>query len=163
MTRLARAAAFLAVFAGDYAILMLINGELTDFDFSAGVCGVALLGAALFEYVVRLSRETLAHGRAAVWERRDREASPMIPNPQPTSCGRRQNLLDSGVVGFRPCRFPRGLDDRDHATRSGPDSGEWIPAETAVTIPILPRRLHGGCTRTTNTAPVKALTKPEKY
>jgi hypothetical protein len=163
MTRPGRASALLAVFAGDYAILMLINGQLTDFDFSAGVCAVALLGAGLFEYVFRLSRKTLADGRAAVWERRDSEASPMIPNPQPTSCGRSQNLLGSGVVGFRPCRVPRGLEDRDRATGSGPDSGEWMPAETAVAIPILSWRLHGGCTRTTNTAPVKALTKPKKY
>jgi hypothetical protein len=44
MTRLGRASAFLGVFAGDYAILMLINGQLTDFDVSAGDCAVALLG-----------------------------------------------------------------------------------------------------------------------
>ena len=50
MTRLGRASALLGVFAGDYVILMLINGQLTDFDFSAGVC-VALLAVALFEYV----------------------------------------------------------------------------------------------------------------
>ena len=67
MTRLGRASALLGVFAGDYAILMLINGQLTDFDVSAGVCAVALLGAALFEYVFRLSRKTLADERAAVW------------------------------------------------------------------------------------------------
>jgi hypothetical protein len=64
---------------------MLINGQLTDFDVSTGVCAVALLGAALFGYVVRLSRKTLAHGRAAVWERRDRETSTMIACLQPTS------------------------------------------------------------------------------
>jgi hypothetical protein len=58
MTRLGRASVFLAVFAGDYAILMLINGQPTDFDVSAGVCAVALLEAAVFEYVVRLSRKT---------------------------------------------------------------------------------------------------------
>lgn len=51
MTRLGKASAFLAVFAGDYPILMLINGQLTDFDVSVGVCAVALLGAALSEYV----------------------------------------------------------------------------------------------------------------
>ena len=141
MTRLGRASALLAVFAADYAILMLVNGQLNDFDVSAGVCAVALLGAALVEYVVRLSRKTLADGRAAVWERRDRETSTMTAHPQPTSCG---------------------LEDRNRAI-FGPDSDEWMPAETAVAIPILPRRLHGGCTRTTNTAPVKALTKPEKY
>ena len=72
MTRLGRASVLLAVFAGDYAILMLINGQLTDFDVSVGVCAVALLGAALFEYVFGLSRKTLADGRAAGWERRDR-------------------------------------------------------------------------------------------
>jgi hypothetical protein len=81
MTRLGRAAALIAVFAGGYAILMLINGQLTDFDVSAGVCAAALLGATLFGYVVRLSRKTLAHGRAAVWERRDWEASTMGPPP----------------------------------------------------------------------------------
>jgi hypothetical protein len=60
MTRFGKAFALLAVFAGDYAILMLINGQPTDFDVSAGVCAAALLGATLFEYVVRLSRKT--HG-----------------------------------------------------------------------------------------------------
>jgi hypothetical protein len=88
MTRLGKASALIAVFAAGYAILMLINSQLTDFDVSAGVCASALLGAALFEYVVMLSRKALALGRAAVWERRDREASPMIAYPQPTSCGR---------------------------------------------------------------------------
>jgi hypothetical protein len=46
---------------------MLINRQLTDFDVSAGACAVALLGAALFDYVFRLSRKTLADERAAVW------------------------------------------------------------------------------------------------
>jgi hypothetical protein len=58
---------------------MLINGQLTDFDISASVCAAALLGATLYECVVRLSHKTRAHGRAAVWERRDREASTTIP------------------------------------------------------------------------------------
>jgi hypothetical protein len=79
MTRLARASVLIAVFAGDYAILMLIDGQLTDFDVSASICAAALLGASLFEYVARLSRKTLARGRAGVWERRDREASTTIP------------------------------------------------------------------------------------
>jgi len=51
MTRLARASALLAVFAGGYAILMLVDGQLTDFDVSASVCAVASLGAALFKAV----------------------------------------------------------------------------------------------------------------
>jgi hypothetical protein len=56
MTRLAKASALIAVFAAGYAILMLINGQPTDFDVSAGICTVALLKAAVFEY--RLSRKT---------------------------------------------------------------------------------------------------------
>jgi hypothetical protein len=51
MTRLGRASALVAVVAGDYAILMLINGQITDFDVSVGVFAVALLGASRFEYV----------------------------------------------------------------------------------------------------------------
>ena len=48
-----------------------------------------------------------------------------------------EEALDSGVAGFPPCGFPSGLDDQDRATGSGPDSGEWAPAETAVaTIPV---------------------------
>jgi hypothetical protein len=83
MTRLGRAFALIAIFAGGYAILMVIDGQLTDFDVSAGVCAAGLLGATLFEYVVRLSRKTLAHGRAAVWERRDREAAPVKALAEP--------------------------------------------------------------------------------
>lgn len=68
MTRPGRASALVAVLAGDYAILMLINGEPTDFDVSASVCAVAILGVVVFEYVFRPSRETLADERAAVWD-----------------------------------------------------------------------------------------------
>lgn len=74
MTRLGRASALLGVFAGFYAILMLINDRITVFGRSAGVSAVASLAAALLEYVVRPSRKTLANERAAVWERRDRDA-----------------------------------------------------------------------------------------
>jgi hypothetical protein len=56
MTRLAKASALIAVFAAGYAILMLINGQPTDFHVSAGICAAALLGATLLEY--RLSRKT---------------------------------------------------------------------------------------------------------
>ena len=105
MTRLGRASALLGIFAGDYAILMLINGPLTDFDVSAGVCAVALLGAALFEYVVRLSRKTLADGRAAVWERRDRETSTMIAYRSPLPAGWRTGIArSSGPTPTSGCR-----------------------------------------------------------
>lgn len=44
MTRLGRASALLVVFAGDYAILMLINGQLTDLDIFAGLCSCVTRG-----------------------------------------------------------------------------------------------------------------------
>jgi YVTN family beta-propeller protein len=48
-----------------------------------------------------------------------------------------EEALNSGVVGFRSGCFGRGLDDRDRATGSGPDSDDWTPAETAIaTIPV---------------------------
>ena len=40
MTRLGKASALIAVLAGGYAILMLSNGQLTDFDVSAGAAPV---------------------------------------------------------------------------------------------------------------------------
>jgi hypothetical protein len=48
-----------------------------------------------------------------------------------------EEVLDSGVVGFLPSRLPRGLDDWDRATGTGPESDEWMPTETAIaTIPV---------------------------
>ena len=74
MTRLGRASVFLAVFAGGYAILMLINGQLTDFGVSAGVCAVALLGAALFAW-----RAGYGRAPAALVHPRTRSSCPSIP------------------------------------------------------------------------------------
>jgi hypothetical protein len=71
MTRLGRASMFLAVCAGGYAILMPINGQLTDFGVSSCVCAVAILAAALSEYVVRPSRKALARTSQAASERRE--------------------------------------------------------------------------------------------
>ena len=50
MTGLGRTSALLRVCASHYAVLMLINGQLTNFDVSVGVCEPALLAAAPFEY-----------------------------------------------------------------------------------------------------------------
>jgi hypothetical protein len=44
MTRLGKASALIAVFAAGYAILMLINDQLTDFDISAGPVAVSCAG-----------------------------------------------------------------------------------------------------------------------
>lgn len=94
MTRLGRASVFLAVFAGGYAILMLINGQLTDFGVSAGVCAVALLGAALFAWRAGYGRAPAALPAAVV--------STLEPHVS-------EEVLDSGVG-----------DGPDRATGSGP-------------------------------------------
>ena len=99
MTRLGRASVFLAVFAGGYAILMLINGQLTDFGVSAGVCAVALLGAALFAWRAGYGRAPAALPAGVV--------STLEPHVS-------EEVLDSGIG-----------DGPDRATGSGPDCDEW--------------------------------------
>jgi hypothetical protein len=140
MTRLGRASAFLAVFAGDYAILMLINGQTTDFDVSAGVCAGALSGPRS----VRVCRQAKPQDARAWTRSRVRTSRPGDVDDEPLPAahflrrgGQSQEVWDSGVIGVRPCRVPRGLEDRDRATGSRPDSDEWRPAETALaTTPV---------------------------
>lgn len=75
MTRLRIASLFVAVLAGDYAILMLINGQLIEFGAAAGICAGSLIAAGLIVYAGKRRRKAMARGRAAVWERRDRQAA----------------------------------------------------------------------------------------
>jgi hypothetical protein len=75
MTRLRTVALFVAVASGDYAVLALIYGQLTDFAFSAAICAGSTTAAGLIAYVDRRRRKVMARRRAAVWERRDREAA----------------------------------------------------------------------------------------
>src|SRR4051812_33802837 len=75
MTRLRIGALFLAVVAGDYAVLMLIYGQLTDFGVTAAICAGSLVTAGLTAHAENRRRKTVARGRAAVWERRDQQAA----------------------------------------------------------------------------------------
>src|SRR4051794_39773030 len=50
MTRLRIAALFVAVVAGDYAALMLIDGQLIDFGVAAAICAASSVAAALIAY-----------------------------------------------------------------------------------------------------------------
>jgi hypothetical protein len=85
MTRLRIASLFLAVVAGDYAVLRLIYGQLTDFGVSAAVCAGSLLTAGLIAHADNRRRQAVARGRAAVWQRRDRQAT--TGDRQCPSCG----------------------------------------------------------------------------
>jgi hypothetical protein len=75
MTRLRMASLFLAVVAGDYAVLMLIYGRLTDFGVTAAICAGSSVAAGLIAYAGRRRRKAVARGRAAVWEHRDQPAA----------------------------------------------------------------------------------------
>ena len=107
MTRLRIVSVFVAVAAGDYAALMLINGQLIDFGVAAAICAGSSVAAGLIAYSGRRRRKAVARGRAAVWERRDQQAA--AADQQCPSCGgARQKSSDSPRFvdrqGARLCR-----------------------------------------------------------
>ena len=91
MTRLRMAFSFVAVVAGDYAILTLIDGQLTDFGISATVCAGSTTAAGLIAYADRQRRKAARRGRAAVWERRDTQAAADQQCPLCGGAGRKQS------------------------------------------------------------------------
>ena len=94
MTRLRIAFLFVAVVAGDYAALTLINGQLIDFGVTAAICAGSSAAAGLIAYLGRRRRKAVARGRAAVWERRDQQAA--AADQQCSLCGgARQKPSDS--------------------------------------------------------------------
>lgn len=94
MTRLRIAFLFVAVVAGDYAVLMLIDGQLVDFGVAAAICAASSVAAGLIAYAGRRRRKAVARGRAAVWERRDQQAAG-AGQWCPLCGGTRQTLSDS--------------------------------------------------------------------
>ena len=75
MTRLRITSLFVAVVAGDYAVLMLIDGEPIDFGVAATICAGSAVAAGLIAYAGARRRQAVARGRVAVWERRDQQAA----------------------------------------------------------------------------------------
>ncbi len=71
MMRLRSSSLFVAVVAADYAVLMLINGQLIDFGVAAGICAGSSVTAGLIAYAGRRQRKAEARRRSAVWERCD--------------------------------------------------------------------------------------------
>ena len=100
MTRLRIASLFVAVVAGDYAALMLIDGQLTDFGVAAAICAGSSVAAGLIAYVGRRRREAVARGPAAIWEGRDQQAASTADQQCPLCGGARQ----------RPSESPRFVD-----------------------------------------------------
>ena len=95
MTRLRIASLFVAVVAGDYAVLMLIDGQLIDFGVTAAICAGSFGAAGLIAYADRRRRTALARGRAAVWEGRDQKEATAADQQCPLCGGARQKLNES--------------------------------------------------------------------
>ena len=108
---------FVAVVAGDYAILTLIDGQLIDFGITAAICAGSSAAAGLIAYAERQRRKAVTRGRAAVWERRDTQAA---ADQQCPLCG---------GVGQKPCESPRFV-DRQRARLCGKCAPALNPAST---------------------------------
>jgi hypothetical protein len=149
MTGLRIASLFVAVVAGDYAALMLIDGQLIDFGVAAAICAGSSVAAGLIAYaddedarrqheLGRGRRKAVARGRAAVWERRDQQAA-TAPDQGCPLCGvARQTLSDSSRFVDRP-GAPRKIGDEQieagrarayagHARRPSTQSRHDLPA-----------------------------------
>ena len=79
---------FVAVVAGDYAALMLIDGQLIHFGVAAAISAGSSVAAGLIAYADRRRRK-------AVWERRDQQAANAADRQCPLCGGARQKPSDS--------------------------------------------------------------------
>ena len=106
MTRLRIAFLFVAVVAGDYAALMLIDGQLIHFGVAAAICAGSSVAAGLIAYaddedarrqheLGRRRRKAVTRERVAVWERRDQQATTAADRQCPLCGGARQKSSDS--------------------------------------------------------------------
>jgi hypothetical protein len=106
MTRLRIPALFVAVLAGDYAALMLIDGQLIDFGVAAAICAGSSVAAGLIAYaddqdarrqheVGRRRRAAVTLRRAAISEHPDQQAATPSGRQCPSCGGARQTQSDS--------------------------------------------------------------------
>ena len=106
MIRLRIAVLFVAVVAGDYAALMLIDCQLVHFGVAAAVCGGSSVAAGLIAYaddenarrqheLGRRRRTAVARRRAAVPEHADLQAATVADQQCPLCGGARQTRSDS--------------------------------------------------------------------
>ena len=127
MTRLRIACLFVAVVAGDYAALMLIDCQLIHFGVAAAVCGGSSVAAGLIAYaddedarrqheLGRRRRTAVARRRAAVPEHADLQAA-TVADQQCPLCGAcasapAQSRHDESTAGL-------GASSDGRATRPG--------------------------------------------
>jgi len=126
MTGLRIASLFVAVVAGDYAALMLIDGQLIDFGVAAAICAGSSVAAGLIAYAGSRRRNAVPRGRAAVWERRDQQAATAADQQCPLCGGARQKLGESRRFVDR--QGPR------HARRASTQSRQRRRGETRLGV-----------------------------
>jgi hypothetical protein len=119
MNRLRIASLFVAVVAGDYAALRLIEGQLIDFGVAAAICAGSSVAAGLIAYADRRRRKAVTRGRAAVRQDRDQQAATAADQQCPLGGGARQKRSDS----------PRFV-DRQGARLCGPCAPALNPEPT---------------------------------
>jgi hypothetical protein len=90
MTGLRIAFLFVAVVTGDYAALMLIDGQLIDFGVAAAICAGSSVAAGLIAYA-----DDEHARRQHELGRRQRKAATAADRQCPSCGGVRQNLSDS--------------------------------------------------------------------
>ena len=110
MTQLRIASLLVAVVAGAYAALMLIDCQLIDFGVAAAVCAGSSVAAGVIAYAGRRRGKAVARGRVAVWEGRDQQAA-VAADQQCPLCGGARQTLDSSTrfvarPGARHARLP---------------------------------------------------------
>jgi hypothetical protein len=142
MTRVRIAFLFVAVVAGDYAALMLIDCQLIHFGVAAAVCGASSVAAALIAYaddedsrrqheLNRHRRTAVSRRRAAVSEQADWQAATVADQQCPLCAGARQTLSESprfadrqesrlcGTCASAPTTAGLGASPNGRATQSG--------------------------------------------
>ena len=104
MTQLRIASLLVAVVAGAYAALTLIDCQLTDFGVAAALCAGSSVAAGLIAYADRRRRKAVARGRVAVLEGRDQQAAIAADRQGPLCAGAREKLdPDLGSTGRAAC------------------------------------------------------------
>jgi hypothetical protein len=102
MTELRIASLLVAVVAGAYAALMLIDCQLVDFGVAAAVCAGSTVTAGVIAYAGRRRGKAVARGRLASWEGRDQQAAVAADQHCPLRGGARQTLDSSTRFVDRP-------------------------------------------------------------
>ena len=127
MTELRIASLLVAVVAGAYAALMLIDCQLVDFGVAAAVCAGSTVAAGVIAYAGRRRGKAVARGRVASWEGRDQQAAVAADQHRPLRGGARQTLDASTRFVDRP--------GARHAHPPSTQSRHDEPA--AVSVPVL--------------------------